>query len=155
MDFDGDGEAELLNSPLTGPGCRSPLFDCHTPLVYYEPEDWKRRYVTTRLDGVVHGMREANWDGPTVLAASMAEVDWFRPDGAGGRIRLRLAEGSQSLRPRNGASEVRVGRLSDGRFVTTIEPWPGHQVVVYCCEGRGLPMPHIADLTTLPSLWHV
>ena len=147
LDFDGDGEAELLNSPLTGPGCRGPLFDCHTPLVYYEPKDWKRRYVTTALDGVVHGMREADWDGPTVLAASMGGVDRFRPDGAGGWVRLRLAESSQSPRPRNGASEVRVGHLSDGRFVTTIEPWHGHQVVVYCCEGRGYFSRSVIDST--------
>ena len=63
LDFDGDDVPELLNSPLAGPGCRGPLFDCQTPLVYYEPEDWKRRYGITGLDGVVHGMREAVCDG--------------------------------------------------------------------------------------------
>ena len=137
LDFDHDGQPELLNSPLTGPGCRKPLFDCSTPLVYYEAPDWKRRYVTTGLDGVVHGMREADWDGPTVLAASMGGVDRFRPDGEGGWTRLRIVEGSHAPRPKNGASEVRVGTSDRGRFIATIEPWHGNQVVVYCCEGRG------------------
>ena len=147
LDFDGDGVVELLNAPLAGPGCRRPLFECQTPLVYYEPEDWKRRYVTTGLDGVVHGMHEADWDGPTVMVASMGGVDRFRPDGAGGWTRLSLAEGSQAPRPRNGASEVRVGHMRDGRFIATIEPWHGHQVVVYCCEGRGYYSRSVIDST--------
>ena len=66
LDFDRDGVPELLNSPLTGPGCRKPLFDCQTPIAYYEPSDWSRHYVTRHLDGVVHGMGPADWDGPTV-----------------------------------------------------------------------------------------
>ena len=137
LDFDRDGVPELLNSPLTGPGCRKPLFDCKTPIAYYEPGDWSRHYVTQHLDGVVHGMRTANWDGPTVLSASMGGIDRFRPDGAGGWTRLHLADGAEAMRPGNGASEVAVGRSAEGRFLATIEPWHGNQVAVYCCEGRG------------------
>ena len=137
LDFDGDGAPELLNSPLAGPGCRQPLFECSTPLVYYAAPDWERKYLTRDLDGVVHGMREADWDGPAVLAASMGGVDRFRPDGSGGWIRSHLADGQIALRPRDGASEVRIGRSHAGRFIVTIEPWHGDKVVVYCCEGRG------------------
>ncbi len=137
LDFDRDGTPELLNSPLAGPGCRKPFFRCGTPLAYYEPEDWKRRYVTRHLDGVVHGMREADWDGPAVLAASMGGIDRFRPDQSGGWVRARLVDGAIASRPDDGASEVRVGSSVRGRFLATIEPWHGDKVVVYCCEGRG------------------
>lgn len=137
LDFDGDGVQELLNSPLTGPGCRGPLFACATPIAYYEPGEWARRYLTADLDGVVHGMRAVQWDGPAVVAASMGGVDRFRPDPEGGWIRAHIADGALAERPRDGASEVAVGRSPEGRFVATIEPWHGSDVAVYCCEGRG------------------
>ncbi len=137
LDFDGDGVPELVNSPLTGPGCSGPLFDCSTPIVYYDTVDWERRYITQHLEGVVHGMREVDWDGSAVLTASMGGIDRFRPDGAGSWERLRLSDGAIAGRFANGASEIRVGRSLQGRFLTTIEPWHGNQVVVYCCEGGG------------------
>lgn len=45
----------------------------------------------------------------------------------------RISEGNQSTPQNNrGASEVKVGILNyQSKFVTTIEPWHGHEVVVY------------------------
>ncbi len=137
LDFDRDGVPELINSPLTGPGCRGPGFDCSTPIVYYEPSDWKRRYLTRHLSGVVHGMREVDWDGPAVLVASMGGIDRFRPSRSGSWVRLRLASGVIADGPAGGASEIRMGRSVQGRLLATIEPWHGNRVVVYCCEGGG------------------
>ncbi len=134
VDLDGDGAVELVNSPLTGPGCRKPLFDCATPLVYYETGDWQRQYIGKDLDGVVHGMHEADWDGNVVLTASMGGVARFRRTGGEWR-RARLAAGDPRERPLNGASEIRLGRLDGERFLATIEPWHGNQVVVYRRKG--------------------
>jgi len=50
--------------------------------------------------------------------------------------KTRLAESDQVSRPRRGASEVAVGVVHGRRFITTIEPWHGEQVVVYF-EGQG------------------
>ena len=136
VDLDGDGAVELVNSPLTGPGCRKPLFDCKTPLVFYEPGRWERKYIADDLDGVVHGMREADWDGSVVLTASMGGVVSFRRSGDGWE-RRRPAAGDPRERPLNGASEIRVGRLGGERFLATIEPWHGNQVVVYRRRGGG------------------
>ena len=130
VDLDGDGAAELVNSPLTGPGCRKPLFDCDTPLVFYEQGDWKRQYISEDLDGVVHGMREADWDGNVLMTASMGGVVTFRWSG-GNWERRHLAAGDPRERPLNGASEIRLGRLDGEPFLSTIEPWHGNQVVVY------------------------
>ncbi len=130
VDLDSDGAVELVNSPLTGPGCRKPLFDCDTPLIFYEPGDWKRQYVTEDLDGVVHGMREADWNGSVIMTASMGGVVIFRWDGEGWD-RRHPAAGDPRERPFNGASEIRLGRLNGERFLSTIEPWHGNQVVVY------------------------
>ncbi len=147
FDVDGDGVLELVNSPLSGPGCRRPLYECDTPVVFYEPSDWKRRYVTTALDGVVHSMAALDWDGPAILTASMAGVDLFRPGDDGGWSRSRLSDGAIAPRPRNGSSEAELGRLPEGRFFATIEPWHGNEVVVYCCEGAGFLDREVIDIT--------
>jgi hypothetical protein len=42
-----------------------------------------------------------------------------------------LAAGDQKSTPRRGASEVGVGTVGGKRFLATIEPWHGDQVVVY------------------------
>ncbi len=132
VDIDSDGAVELVNSPLTGPGCRGPRFECETPLVYYETSDWKRREIPeARLDGVVHGMREADWQGPALLTASMAGVVRFRLGSDGRWERRRLVAGDPAARPSNGSSEIRLGSLDGQRFLTTIEPWHGDKVVVY------------------------
>ena len=73
--------------------------------------------------------------------------DRFRPDGAGGWTRLSVADRSHAPRPRNGANEVCVGSSSEGRFLATIEPWHGHQVVVYCYEGPGYCSRSVIDNT--------
>lgn len=136
IDVDSDGDPELVNSPLAGPGCRKPLFDCSTPLVYYEPGEWKRKVISADLDGVVHGMREADWNGPVVLTASMGGVVGFRLAADGRWERRHLVSGSPNERPGNGASEIRLGSLGGERFLATIEPWHGNQVVVYRRAGR-------------------
>jgi hypothetical protein len=46
--------------------------------------------------------------------------------------RTLLGAGNQQTSPNKGASEVKHGRLAGGRdYIATIEPWHGHQVVVY------------------------
>ena len=134
LDVDSDGVPELVNSPLTGPGCERPMFTCNTSLVYYEPQDWSRHDITQTLDGVVHGMRETDWDGPAILTACMGGVDRFQMDSDGKWSRLHILEGDPRERPLNGASEVRLGHGSGGQFLTTIEPWHGNQVAVYLSQ---------------------
>jgi len=43
----------------------------------------------------------------------------------------RLGAGDQVSRPRRGASEIAVGQVRGRRFLATIEPWHGEQLVVY------------------------
>jgi hypothetical protein len=80
---------------------------------------------------VIHAIEviDANGDGLSdILTASNAGVDLFR-----GRSHepLSLSPGAQGQAPRRGSSEVHLGRLADGRrFLATIEPWHGSEVVV-------------------------
>jgi hypothetical protein len=136
LDFDGDGKPELVNSALTGPGAKAPLFESQTPLVYYEPGEWKRQTIADDLSGVVHGMYEADWNGPVILTAAMGGVVRFRLGVDGAWERRFLVKGDPRERPNDGASEIRLGELGGERFLVTIEPWHGNQLVVYRHEGH-------------------
>ena len=136
VDIDRDGSPELVNSALTGPGAKAPLFESKTPLVYYEPGAWERKTIATDLSGVVHGMYEADWNGPVILTAAMGGVVRFRLGGDGAWERRFLVPGDPRERPNDGASEIRLGRLDGERFLATIEPWHGNQLVVYRHQGH-------------------
>jgi hypothetical protein len=64
----------------------------------------------------------AAWEGVLVLGR----------DSSGTWTKAQIGTGNQESTPFKGSSEVKVGRLQNGsRYVATIEPWHGHQVVVY------------------------
>src|SRR5688572_23237971 len=73
-----------------------------------------------------------------ILVASYEGAHLLKPDGS----IAKMGEGDQSNPDGNrGASEIKQGKLTDGgTFVATIEPWHGHQVVVYENRAR-----HIVD----------
>ena len=54
----------------------------------------------------------------------------------------QLGTGNQESRPFKGSSEVKVGRLESGvRYIATIEPWHGYQVVVYTRDATSIQAP--------------
>ncbi len=61
-------------------------------------------------------------------------------DSGGHWSKTQLGTGNQESKPNKGSSEVKVGRLADGRrYIATIEPWHGFQVVVYTPPRRSGP----------------
>jgi hypothetical protein len=84
-----------------------------------------------------------DWDGEgrdEVLTASFEGVHLFHSAGRGNDLRwtkTQLAAGDQASKPRRGASEIAVGQVRGHRFLATIEPWHGEQVVVYFEGKRG------------------
>lgn len=151
-DLDGDSRPELVNAPLLGFGALAPDYAAGAPLTWHEPPEglfaghaskrdheqaaWESHRIDDSLT-VVHGLLTLDWDGDgreEVLTASFEGVHLFRSSGRGADMRwsrMRLAEGDQISHPRRGASEIAVGRLRGRRFLATIEPWHGEQVVVY------------------------
>ena len=132
-DVDGSGAKVLVNAPLIGAAAVRPDFRDTLSLLWYRPGDWARRVLTDAERGVVHGLGVGPWDDPdrdAVLSASFAGVHLH--EFADGRwTRTRLAGGHPAPWPESGASEAQAGALGAERFVTTIEPWHGHEVVVY------------------------
>ena len=136
-DLEGTGSKVLVNAPLVGPESTRPEFLDTLSLVWYRPDDWQRRQITDAEQGVVHGVGIAPWGDPpreAVLSASFLGVHVHEfADGAWRRS--RVTEGDPAAWPESGASEVQVGSVDGERFVATIEPWHGHQVVVYRSSG--------------------
>ena len=136
-DIDGTGSKVLVNAPLIGPASMSPDYRDTLSLVWYRPSDWRRQVITGSERGVVHGIAAAPWSDPsrdTVLSASCLGVHLHEFE-AGSWTRTRLTEGDPGPWPQSGASEVQVGHVGDDRVFATIEPWHGHQVVVYRSSG--------------------
>lgn len=150
-DIDGSGKPHLVVVPLMGRNSTqkanwmdgSPV----RILAFQIPKDaTKDRWTPEVLDESLHVVHNFDpWHRKAFLTASYEGVSLF--------VRLndkwqreRLGAGNQdNLKSNRGASEVKFGRP---RFIATIEPWHGHQVVVYTDPGKadkGLWDRHVID----------
>lgn len=154
--LDGRGRLGLVDAPILGFGAVAPDYKAPAPLTWFEmpeiftrghtsskegpPLDWPSHRIDESLT-VVHGLNVMDWDGDgrdEILTASFEGVHLFHSAGYGADLawtRTRLAEGNQHSGPKRGASEIGVGRVAGKKFLATIEPWHGDQVVVYT-EGK-------------------
>jgi len=140
-DLDGDGRSELLVVPLMGRDSTKPNFQESGVriLAFSLPKDptqerWPMRVLNDELH-VCHNFEPLDFDGDKdndILVTSFEGVSLLINDGAGKFTRKHIGEGNQKTSPNRGASEIKAGKLADGsRYIATIEPWHGHQVVVY------------------------
>lgn len=113
---------------------------------------WQSHLIDNSLT-VVHAINTLDWDGDgrdELLTASFEGVHVFHAIGKGAELRwtkTRLAAGDQdpnsgsrsspSQAVRRGSSEIGAGKLRGRRFLASIEPWHGEQVVVYFEGERG------------------
>ena len=154
--LDGSGRLVLVNAPLLGVGAGPPEYRVGAPLTWYEPPEsllsghaaavahkqsaWTPHLIDDSLT-VVHGINIVDWDGDgrdEILTASFEGVHLFQSIGRMPNLqwsKTRLAAGDQISKPRRGSSEIAVGKVHGRRFLASIEPWHGEQVVVYF-EGK-------------------
>jgi hypothetical protein len=143
-DVDGTGKPRLVVGPLMGKGATAkgnwmdgaPV----RMLAFAIPKDPTRdRWVPVELDHSLHVVHNfwpipsAAGKGQDILTASYDGVHLLSRDTEGKRLTLKLGAGNQdNPRGKRGASEIKQGKLKSGRrFIATIEPWHGDQVVVY------------------------
>src|SRR5262249_26235446 len=97
------------------------------------------RWVPEVLDETLHVMHNF-WPiaaegrkGVDLLTASYEGVSLLKPDNDGKWKPAKLGEGNQDNPNSNrGSSEIKMGTLKRGRkVIAPVEPWHGHQVVVY------------------------
>lgn len=141
-DLDGSGKKVLITVPLTGPGSTNAknwseagvrIQARHVPKDPTQA-DWPTDLITDALH-VPHNFQVVNVSGekrPEILVASYEGVSLLSKGGDKWHI-AKLGEGDQSNPMKNrGSSEIKLGKLKNGtRFIATIEPWHGNQVVVY------------------------
>jgi hypothetical protein len=142
-DVDGDGKPELIVVPLLGRNSSaaknwmdgSPV----RILALKIPKDPVRdRWTPEVLDEsqhVIHNffpIPSTDGKGDNILTASYEGVNLLRRQGEKW-TKTQLGTGNQDNPKSNrGASEIKMGHLRGARaFIATIEPWHGHQVVVY------------------------
>ena len=145
-DFDASGRPVLINAPLIGPQSLAPEYRDHVPILMYRPGAWKREVITNDEQGVVHGILPAVLDGgprESLLSASFLGVFAHRYEN-GQWTRSQLVAGDPSAWPKSGSSDVIVGRMTGERFLATIEPWHGNNVVVYRLR-NGAWIRHVID----------
>jgi hypothetical protein len=138
-DIDGDGKKELINAPLVGPKSAAPTFDQDkAPIFFYRQPDWKRQTLTNDVNGIIHRVRPVSWDGnrrDQLLVTSFDGITLYRASGNGENLKWEaelLSPGhSQDKAPRLGASDVAVGKQNGKRFLASVEPWHGTEIVVY------------------------
>jgi hypothetical protein len=142
-DIDGNGKKSLVSVPLMGRGAtaKANWLDGKPVRVtaYRIPADpTKDRWVADDLIDsklhVCHNFQPIAGAGKrdNVLVASYEGVNLLSV--IDGRWQARhIGEGNQANPKGNrGASEIKQGKLKNGRkFIATIEPWHGNQVVVY------------------------
>ena len=141
-DLDGDGTKELLNAPLIGEKSLAPTYDQDKASVFwYSTKDWKRHVVTSDIPGIIHRVRPVKWDGSKreqFLVASFEGIGLYSASGSGDGMKFEkqlLSAGHAEKAPRLGASDVGVGSHNGTRFVASVEPWHGNEVVIYMQKG--------------------
>jgi hypothetical protein len=154
-DVDGNGREELINLPIIGIGAIAPEYDVPLKMVSYEipanpvADTWTKIIIDSSLY-MAHGISIEQFDNdnkPDILTASFEGVMLYTSVEKEGNVvwrKKQLGSGDTSPRPKQGTSEVGLGELgaTTEPFIATIEPWHGHQVVVYT------PNEHEDDLWT-------
>ncbi|MFO0948190.1 MAG: VCBS repeat-containing protein [Planctomycetota bacterium] len=139
-DLDGDGQRQLIVVPLMGRNSQAPDWNAAGVriLSFSIPEKptknrWRKEVLNQELH-VIHGFEVTDFNGDRVddlLLASFEGVHALSMSKNGYRLE-HIGSGNQQSSPNRGASEVKLGCLAGKRrYVATIEPWHGNQVVVY------------------------
>jgi hypothetical protein len=142
-DLAGDGKPRLVVAPLLGrnsTAAKNWMDGSPVRLLALEvPKDPARdRWTPTVLDESLHVVHNfypvprAGGKGSDLLTASYGGVHLLHLQDGKWR-KTQIGTGNQDNPKGNrGSSEVKMGRLKNGnKYVATIEPWHGHQVVVY------------------------
>ena len=132
IDVPGNGKKVLLVAPMIGSKARPPDYADNVPVYLYRPGEWKRTIYTEQPRGILHSIFPVHWQrrGEQLMTADFLGIRLFLPKGS-----VEISKGDPRPCPQCGASEIKIGHLGKNRFIASIEPWHGNQVVVYTESG--------------------
>lgn len=137
----GTGRPQLVVAPLQGRGTKGPDWGAGQGvriLVFSVPEKpfdqpWTSVVAEEGLH-TTHNLQITDFDddGKNEIVVAGWEGVFVLKRSGDGWSKVQVGSGNQQSTPSKGSSEVKVGRLKNGsKYVATIEPWHGFQVVVY------------------------
>lgn len=141
VDINGYGSKVLVNLPLMGVGAKRPDFNIPMQFVYYnipanpKQDNWPISVIDSTLR-MAHGLTITRWDNDLkedIITASFEGLTLYRSTNTGWE-KSSLSTGHNDQNSiYTGSSEVSVGRLGNNlkKFLVSIEPWHGNEVVVY------------------------
>lgn len=152
-DVDGDGAKELVVAPLKGVGSTPPNFDDKPVKLFLLRPDkddpfktpWTEEVIDESLH-VLHNIwpfRSRAQNPDAVLAASYEGLTRFRIGPTGYWEKRVIVAGNPEPVPNSGAGEIKTNTMHYDMneefyfipYFATIEPWHGHQAVVYARSG--------------------
>lgn len=144
-DVDGRDALDLIIAPIFGPQAKPPgyqqsaatilRYPFHRQTPRAEPvfETLSSRFVLHAIEVI-----DVTGDGrPDILTADNEGVQLIsygpEPSTSGDRVwrKVSLVAGAPGESPKRGCSEIHLGRASGTRFLATVEPWHGSDVVVW------------------------
>jgi hypothetical protein len=141
-DLTGTGQPQLIVAPLQGRGTKGPNWGdgqgsrilVHSVSAEPFTTPWPVEVADESLH-TVHNLQVVDLDDDgksELLLAAWEGVFVVKRDSSGKWSRTQIGSGNQEAPAPRGSSEVKLGRLKDGtKYIATIEPWHGFQVVVY------------------------
>jgi len=140
-DIDGDQRKELIVAPLKGRNVSAPGWDDQGVRVsrWDVPSNPKSAWSNSTIESslpVMHNFQVLDFDRDgrdDLLLASFEGVHLWSQKGQSNEKSLqRLGSGHEGKAPEKGSSEIRLGLMENKRrFIATVEPWHGNEIVVY------------------------
>ena len=150
IDADGSGKKMLVMAPLIGIDSAAPDYKTPVSIYFYRAPDWKREVVTDTFTGLIHGIEPMPWEGvkgQALMSAGFMGI-YLHRFANGKWTPTELTKGDPDPWPKSGTSDIALGKLGAQKFIATIEPWHGNQVVIYQQSGGSWARQMIDDTIT-------
>jgi hypothetical protein len=129
----------FINAPLADPSTTPPEYKGKIPLTAYSMPSLKPVLINDDDSGVMHGLHvdDFNGDGRAdILTASFNGIALLEAQKDGKYKRRILHAGNATAWPKSGSSDVTVARADGKKFLAAIDPWHGHEFVIYTPKGK-------------------
>ena len=137
IDADGSGKKMLVMAPLIGMDSAPPDYKTRVSIYFYRAPDWKREILTDTFTGLIHGIEPMAWDGvkgQALMSAGFMGI-YLHRFANGAWTPTEMTKGDPGAWPKSGASDISLGKLGAQKFIATIDPWHGNEVVIYKPNG--------------------